>query len=167
MTNTTGTPGPPPASMEGRAAWLAAAGGLNAAVAAGRLDEPLALPLAEALVLGLMRQGVTKYLAIFGHGSTALGEVLRVYQARGLVRCWHFRNEVAMAHAATALRWVYGEPSAVVTSIGPGRCRRWPGRWRRPPTASASITSTATRPPTAKATTCSRCRSRRRGSSGR
>ena len=90
--------------MEERAAWIADAGGLNAAVDAGRLSEPVTLPLAEALVLGLMRQGVTKYLAIFGHGSTAIGEVLRVYRHHGLVRCWQFRNEVAMAHAATALR---------------------------------------------------------------
>ena len=116
-----------PASTAGRAAWLAAAGGLNAAVDAGRLGAPAALPLAEALVLGLMRQGVSKYLAVFGHGSTALGEVLRVYQAQGLVRCWHFRNEVAMAHAATALRWVYGEPAAVVTSIGPGALQAMAG----------------------------------------
>ena len=127
MTNATGTPGPLPPSMDGRAAWLAAAGGLNAAIDAGRLGEPVTLPLAEALVLGLMRQGVTKYLAIFGHGSTAVGEVLRVYQAHGLVRCWQFRNEVAMAHAATALRWVYGEPSAVVTSIGPGAMQAMAG----------------------------------------
>ena len=67
-----------------------------------------------------MRQGVTKYLAIFGHGSTAMADVLRVYEAAGLVRCWQFRNEVEMAHAATALSWVYGEVPAVVTSIGPG-----------------------------------------------
>ena len=127
MTNTAGALGSPPSSMDERAGWLADAGGLNAAIDAGRLGEPVALPLAEALVLGLMRQGVTKYLAIFGHGSTAIGEVLRVYQAHGLVRCWQFRNEVAMAHAATALRWVYGEPSAVVTSIGPGAMQAMAG----------------------------------------
>ena len=75
---------------------------------------------AEALVLGLLRQGVTKYLAIFGHGNTALGEVLRVYQEEGVVRTFQCRNEVAMAHAATALRWHYGETPAVLTSIGPG-----------------------------------------------
>ena len=80
MTNTTGTLAPLPSSMEERAVWLADAGGLNTAIDAGRLGEPVALPLAEALVLGLMRQGVTKYLAIFGHGSTAIGEVLRVYE---------------------------------------------------------------------------------------
>ena len=127
MTNTAGTLGPLPSSMEERAAWIAAAGGLNAAIDAGRLGEPVSLPLSEALVLGLMRQGVTKYLAIFGHGSTAVGEVLRVYEGAGLVRCRQFRNEVAMAHAATALRWVYGEPSAVVTSIGPGALQAMAG----------------------------------------
>ena len=127
MTNTAGTLGPLPSSMEERAAWIAEAGGLSAAVDSGRLNEPVALPLAEALVLGLMRQGVTKYLAIFGHGSTAIGEVLRVYEDAGLVRCWQFRNEVAMAHAATALRWVYGEPCAVVTSIGPGALQAMAG----------------------------------------
>src|SRR5690606_31318430 len=58
--------------------------------------------------------------AIFGHGSTALADVLRHYEAAGLVRVWQFRNEVEMAHAATALRWIYGETAAVVTSIGPG-----------------------------------------------
>ena len=70
---------------------------------------------------------MTKYLAIFGHGSTALGEVLRVYEGQGLVRCRQFRNEVAMAHAGTALRWVYGEPCALVTSIGPGALQAMAG----------------------------------------
>ena len=127
MSDTDGDTSPLPPSMAERAAWIADAGGLNTAVDAGRLSEPVALPLAEALVLGLMRQGVTKYLAIFGHGSTAIGEALRVYEEHGLVRCWQFRNEVAMAHAATALRWVYGEPSAVVTSIGPGAMQAMAG----------------------------------------
>lgn len=103
-----------------RAAWLNAAGGLRAAIDAGRLAMPVTMPLVEALVIGLMRQGVTKYLAIFGHGSTALADVLDAYEAEGLVRCWQFRNEVEMAHAGTALSWVYGEVGAVVTSIGPG-----------------------------------------------
>ena len=116
-----------PAGVEERAAWLADAGGLETAIGDGRLSEPVVVPLAEALVLGLMRQGVTKYLAIFGHGSTTVGEVLRVYSRHGLVRCWQFRNEVEMAHAATALRWIYGEPSAVVTSIGPGALQAMAG----------------------------------------
>ena len=127
MSDTNGDASPLPQSMAERAAWIAQAGGLNAAAEAGWLSEPVALPLAEALVLGLMRQGVTKYLAIFGHGSTAIGEVLRVYEDHGLLRCWQFRNEVAMSHAATALRWVYGEPCAVVTSIGPGAMQAMAG----------------------------------------
>lgn len=110
----------PEARHADRAAWIVARGGLEAAVSAGLLSGVLTLPVVEALVLGLMRQGVTKYLAIFGHGSTALAEVLRAYEAKGLVRCWQFRNEVEMGHAATALSWVYGEVPAVVTSIGPG-----------------------------------------------
>lgn len=116
-----------PATTEERASWLARAGGLDAAIAAGKLGAPVTLPLVEALVLGLLRQGVAKYLAVFGHGSTALGEVLRLYEQAGLVRCWHFRNEVEMAHAGTALRWIYGEPCAVVTSIGPGALQAMAG----------------------------------------
>ena len=109
-----------PVTTESRAAWLREAGGLSAAFADGLLSDVVELPLAEALVLGLMKQGVTKYLAIFGHGNTAIAEILRIYEAHGLVQCWQFRNEVEMAHAATALSWVYGEVPAVLTSIGPG-----------------------------------------------
>lgn len=67
MTNTTRSLAPLPSSTEERAVWLADAGGLNTAIDAGRLGEPVALPVAEALVLGLMRQGVTKYLTIQSH----------------------------------------------------------------------------------------------------
>ena len=109
-----------PASPEARARLIAGAGGLQAFLGTEDAGSVVTLPLVEALVLGLMRQGVTKYLAIFGHGSTALAEVLRVYEAAGLLRCWQYRNEVEMAHAATALSWVYREVPAVVTSIGPG-----------------------------------------------
>ena len=116
-----------PASVEERASWLAETGGLHAAIRGGLFAAPVTLPLAEALVLGLMRQNVTKYLATFGHGSTTVGEILRIYSKYGLVRCWQFRNEVEMAHAATALRWIYGEPSAVVTSIGPGALQAMAG----------------------------------------
>ena len=103
-----------------RARAISAAGGLSAAIAEGRLPQILDVTLSEALVLGLMKQGVTRYFAIFGHGSTDLGEVLRVYEEEGLVRTVQCRNEVEMAHAATALSWQYGEVSAVITSIGPG-----------------------------------------------
>ncbi len=99
---------------------IAEAGGFEAALAAGLFAKPIRLTLSEALVLGLMRQGVSKYFAVFGHGSTAIAETLRVYEHHGLVRTWQFHNEVEMAHAATALKWIYDETPAVVTSIGPG-----------------------------------------------
>ena len=114
------TPTKIPSTTEQRAAWLKGVGGLETAIEQGLLNNAVTMPLAEALVMGLLRQGIRKYLAVFGHGSTALGEILRVYEAHGLVRCWQFRNEVEMAHAGTALRWVHGETCAVVTSIGPG-----------------------------------------------
>ncbi len=108
------------AGQQARARAIAAAGGLQAALDSGLLPRQVDVSLCEGLVLGLLRQGVSKYLAIFGHGSTDLGEVLRVYTDAGVTRVFNFRNEVEMAHAGTALAWVYGETCAVVTSIGPG-----------------------------------------------
>ena len=103
-----------------RAQAIAQAGSLQNALDQGLLPERLSVTLSEGLVLGLLRQGVSKYLAIFGHGSTDLAEVLRLYTAAGVTQVFNFRNEVEMAHAGTALSWVYREPCAVVTSIGPG-----------------------------------------------
>ena len=111
---------PSTADIDVRAAAIAAAGGLDAAIASGPLSGPVTLSLSEALLLGLMRQGITRFFAIFGHGSTALAEALRIYEKHGLVHTWQFRNEIEMAHAATSLRWTYGECCAVITSIGPG-----------------------------------------------
>ena len=116
----------PPIGMPGldglalRAQAIAQAGSLQNALDQGLLPERLSVTLSEGLVLGLLRQGVSKYLAIFGHGSTDLAEVLRLYTAAGVTQVFNFRNEVEMAHAGTALAWVYREPCAVVTSIGPG-----------------------------------------------
>jgi len=103
-----------------RARAIAAAGGLEAALASGALPEQADLTLSEAVVLGLLRQGVTRYVGIFGHGSTEIGEVLRLYSQAGLVRVYPVRHETEAAHAATALKWVTGEKAAVFTSIGPG-----------------------------------------------
>ena len=109
-----------PETQAKRAQWFKSHGGVNAVVEAGLLSNIVSLGLTEVLVLGLIRQGVTKFLMILGHGSTEFGETLRVYESAGLVKGFQFRNEVEMAHTATALRWVYDEPCAVVTSIGPG-----------------------------------------------
>ncbi len=103
-----------------RAAAMARAGGLDAAIASGALPPRADISLSEAIVLGLLVQGVRNYLGIFGHGSTDVGEVLRVYAEAGLVKVFPVRHETEAVHAATALRWVTGEKSAVFTSIGPG-----------------------------------------------
>ncbi len=107
-------------TAQSRARAIRAHRTVEGALGAGALPAIADVTAAEGLLLGLLGQGVTKYLVLLGHGSTALGEVLRVYQEEGVVRTYQCRNEVAMAHAATALRWHYGETPAVVTSIGPG-----------------------------------------------
>jgi 3D-(3,5/4)-trihydroxycyclohexane-1,2-dione acylhydrolase (decyclizing) len=118
---------PAMATIEERAKLIAVSGSIAATLKAGHFQQPVAMTLAEAVVLGLLKQGVSTFLAIFGHGSTALAEAIRVYEQHGLVRCFQFRHETEMAHAATALRWIYGEPSAVVTSIGPGALQAMAG----------------------------------------
>lgn len=113
--------------MRERARAIFRAGGLAAALQAGAVPRLIDTTLSEALVLGLLKQGVRKYLAIFGHGSTDLGDVLRIYEEEGVTSTRNFRNEVEMAHVATALRWQYGETAAVVTSIGPGAMQAFAG----------------------------------------
>ena len=112
--------------IESRAKAIAKAGGIEQFIDAHDVQK-LQVCLSEALVLGLLRQGVSKYLAIFGHGSTHLGEILRVYTEAGVTKVFNFRNEVEMAHAGTALSWVYQEVCAVVTSIGPGALQAMSG----------------------------------------
>jgi 3D-(3,5/4)-trihydroxycyclohexane-1,2-dione acylhydrolase (decyclizing) len=103
-----------------RAQKIAAAGGIEAALRSAVIPRRFDTTLSEALVLGLLRQGISKYLCVFGHGSTDIGEVLRVYHQTGLVKVYNVRSEIEASHAAAALRWVTGEKVAVVTSIGPG-----------------------------------------------
>ncbi|MBN2257166.1 MAG: thiamine pyrophosphate-binding protein [Anaerolineaceae bacterium] len=86
----------------------------------GKLPQLVDLSLSEALVLGLLHQGVKTYLTVLGHGSTEIGEVLRIYQHAGLLRVCGLRSEIEASHAAAALRWVANEKAAVLTSIGPG-----------------------------------------------
>lgn len=114
-------------AMRRNAESIRTAGGLDQALQSGALGKLLDTTLSEALVLGLLRQGVRKYFGIFGHGSTDLAEVLRIYDAAGVTRTINCRNEVAMAHAATCLSWQYGEVPAVVTSIGPGALQAMAG----------------------------------------
>ena len=116
-----------PEQMRDRARIIRESGGLDAALRTGRLQQIVTVSLSEGLVLGLLKQGVRKYFAIFGHGSTDLGEVMRIYEEEGLIRTINCRNEVEMAHAATTLAWQYGECCAVVTSIGPGALQAMAG----------------------------------------
>jgi 3D-(3,5/4)-trihydroxycyclohexane-1,2-dione acylhydrolase (decyclizing) len=99
---------------------IASHGGIMEAIASGSLPQFLDTTLSELIVMGLLRQDVRTYFAVFGHGSTELGEVLRIYQEAGLVKVLAVRSEIEASHAATALNWVSGEKAAVVTSIGPG-----------------------------------------------
>ena len=103
-----------------RANAIAKAGGIDRAISSRIVARRVDLTLSEALILGLLRQDVTKYIGVFGHGSTEMAEVLRVYENAGLVKTYNVRNEVAASHAAAALRWVRREKAAVITSIGPG-----------------------------------------------
>ncbi|NPV85788.1 MAG: thiamine pyrophosphate-binding protein [Anaerolineae bacterium] len=103
-----------------RAVAIAAAGGICAARQTGALPHHINLSVSEALILGLLLQGVQKYIVVLGHGSTEIGEVLRIYQQAGLVQVYAVRSEIEASHAAVALRWVRNEKAAVVASIGPG-----------------------------------------------
>ncbi|MCH2126040.1 MAG: thiamine pyrophosphate-dependent enzyme [Pirellulaceae bacterium] len=102
-----------------RAQAIAQHGTIRAAVEAGTVGQFADITMNEALLLGLHSQGVRKYVGIFGHGSTDLGEILRIYEAAG-IQTFAVHHEVLAAHAATTLYWQYGETAAVFTSIGPG-----------------------------------------------
>jgi len=100
---------------------------LNQCIDKNVLPNNIDVSLSEGIILGLLKQNVRKYFAIFGHGSTDFAEILRIYEKQGVTKTYNFRNEVEMAHAATALRWQYDEVSAVVTSIGPGALQAMAG----------------------------------------
>ncbi len=99
---------------------IAKHGGITEACQKGALPQYLDTTVSELILLGLLRQGVRTFFAVFGHGSTELGEVLRIYQEAGLLQVLDVRSEIEASHAAAALNWVNGEKAAVITSIGPG-----------------------------------------------
>jgi 3D-(3,5/4)-trihydroxycyclohexane-1,2-dione acylhydrolase (decyclizing) len=103
-----------------RAQAIAQAGSLDQAVAAGVITRHIETTLSEALILGLLQQDVHTFFGVFGHGTTEIGEVLRIYAEAGLVKVFPVRHETEASHAAAALRWVTGQKAAVFTSIGPG-----------------------------------------------
>jgi 3D-(3,5/4)-trihydroxycyclohexane-1,2-dione acylhydrolase (decyclizing) len=113
--------------VRARARAIASAEGVEAALEAGTLPRRADVSLSEGVTLGLLKQGVRKFFGILGHGNTDIGEVLRVYAEEGALRFLQCRNEVSMAHAATALAWAYGETPAVLSSIGPGSIQAYAG----------------------------------------
>jgi 3D-(3,5/4)-trihydroxycyclohexane-1,2-dione acylhydrolase (decyclizing) len=87
-----------------RARAISKAGGLDNALANGVIDGIVDVSLSEGLVLGLLRQGVRKYFAIFGHGSTDLGEVLRIYDEEGVTRTVNCRPTVSASTISMGTR---------------------------------------------------------------
>jgi thiamine pyrophosphate-dependent acetolactate synthase large subunit-like protein len=114
-------------AAERRASAIAAEGSLEAALQKGALEQFQDVSVSEALVLGLLNQGVHKYIGVLGHGNTDLGNILSIYADRRLVRLYNFRHETEAAHCATMLKWHYGETAAVLTSIGPGALHAFAG----------------------------------------
>ena len=110
-----------------RAAAIAVHGSLRAAIDARATPATATASLAELVVLGLLEQDVRTYVGVLGHGSTTLGEVLRIYESAGVVRFAAVRHETEAAHAASALRIATGQRAAVVTSIGPGALHAFAG----------------------------------------
>lgn len=103
-----------------RAKGIKTYGTIRKAVEAGSLEQFQDISLSEAVVLGLINQGVRTFVGIFGHGMTDVGEVLRIYEEENAVKTVNVRNEVEASHVAAMLRWKYDEVAAVFTSIGPG-----------------------------------------------
>ena len=95
--------------VRARARAISAAQELTGALSNGRLDSRVNVTVSEGVVLGLLKQGVRKFFGVLGHGNTDIGEILRIYAQEGVLRFLQCRNEVAMAHAATALAWIYRE----------------------------------------------------------
>ena len=103
-----------------RANLIKEAGGVHIAISTGKIPHLIDITVSEAVVLGLLLQGVSKFISVLGHGTTEIGELLRIYQQAGLLHVFNVRNEIEASHAATALRWITGEKAVVVGSIGPG-----------------------------------------------
>ncbi len=113
--------------VRARARAIVTAGSVGRALSTGALPKRADVSVSEGVVIALLKQGVRKFFGILGHGNTDIGEILRVYREEGALRFFPCRNEVAMAHAATALAWAYGETPAVLSSIGPGALQAYAG----------------------------------------
>ncbi|MEW6528241.1 MAG: thiamine pyrophosphate-binding protein, partial [Spirochaetota bacterium] len=113
--------------IQERALAIAQHGSISKAIAAGAIEQYQDITVSEAIVLGLLNQNVRHFFGIFGHGSTDIAEVLRIYEEHGLVKMYNVRHETAAAHAATAFGMLTSEVAAVITSIGPGALHAFAG----------------------------------------
>lgn len=110
-----------------RAKAIKEVGSLQKALQLQLVEPRQDLSMNEILVLGLINQGVKNFIGIFGHGTTDLGEILRIYQEIGLIKVIAVHNEVMASHVASMLVWKYKEKAAVFTSIGPGALQAMAG----------------------------------------
>jgi 3D-(3,5/4)-trihydroxycyclohexane-1,2-dione acylhydrolase (decyclizing) len=78
------------------------------------------MSVVEALAAFLAENGVQFAFGIGGHGNTTLLEALVPYHKQDKLKVIDVHHEAIAAHAATALKWMYGVDSIVFTSIGPG-----------------------------------------------
>lgn len=78
------------------------------------------MTMAEAIAEFLAVNGITHVFGVGGHGNTPLIEALQQRRGEPRLRFIDVQHEAVAAHAAMALKWVYGLESAVVASIGPG-----------------------------------------------
>ena len=84
--------------VRARARAISAARGLAGALRDGKLDPRIDVTVSEGVVLGLLKQGVRKFSAFFGHGNTDIGEILRVYAEAGVT--------ALPGSSATRWRWL-------------------------------------------------------------
>lgn len=78
------------------------------------------MSVTEALAAFLVENGIEYVFGIGGHGNTPLLQALLPHSKSGKLRVFDVQHEAVAAHAATALKWLYGIECAVFTSIGPG-----------------------------------------------
>jgi 3D-(3,5/4)-trihydroxycyclohexane-1,2-dione acylhydrolase (decyclizing) len=113
--------------VDSRAGTIAKHRSLAQALDRGNLQQFQDISVSEAVVLGLLNQGVRKYIGILGHGNTDMANIICVYERHGLVKFFNVRHETEAAHSASMLKWQYGETAAVLTSIGPGALHAFGG----------------------------------------
>ena len=68
--------------IEKRAATVAKHTTPYEALQSGAMEQFQDITVSEAVVLGLLNQGVRKFIGVFGHGSTDVGEILRAYEGK-------------------------------------------------------------------------------------